>query len=216
MKRIIIVYLLFFFSLQPVSAFAFMDAVSSIELKQIALDIKAQLLNTIELLKEATVQSKTMLEMRELAINMKNNYDFVRNFDFERYMQDIVDEIEGITLLDNMRGKDFDRQFDLLMKEVDRRFTDEEERSNAKYLISDLKKLYALQVAKSEESAAIVGGKLNYANNIATTASNSGLSLILQSKQEQREAIKEAQQRYAREFYMRSVDNAIKSMDQKK
>ena len=213
MKRMIFHFVLILSLLSPVSAFAFADALSSIELKQIALDIKAQLLKTIELVKQATVQSKTMLEMRELAINMKDNYDFVRNFDLERFMGDVVDEIEGITLLDNMKGKDFDQQFDLLMREIDHRFTDEEEKDNVKYFMEDLRKLYALQEMKAAESEAITSGKLNYANNVATTASNSGLSLIMQSKQEQREVINDAQERYARDYYMGTVNNAIQSMD---
>jgi len=213
MKRLSTICLLFMFSLQPITAFAFGDALSSIELKQISLDIKAQLLKTIKLLKEATIQSKTILEMRELAINMKDNYDFVRNFNLENYMQDFIYEIEGITLLDNIKGKDFDRQFDLLMREIDHRFTKEEEKTNVKYFMQDLKKLYTLQQVKAQESTAITSGKMNYANNVATVASNSGLSLIMQSKQEQRDVINDAQERYTQDYYMGTVENAVQSME---
>ena len=210
MKKFIIILMIVFLSTEPVYALG--GALSTVQLEKIALTLKLKLTETIKLVKDATIQSKTIIEMRELAINMKRNYDFVRNFRMETYIKYFKDELRGITLLDNLEGKDWEKQFDLVMREIDNRFTTEEEKTNAKNFMSDLKKLYALQEVKANENVAIAEGKQNQANNVATTAVNTGLLLISASKQEQRALIEDQQKVKTSEVYKESFKDAQKVM----
>ena len=210
MKKVLIILMIVFFSTKPV--FAIGGSLSTFQLEKIAATLKLKLTETIKLVKDATTQSKTIIEMRELAINMKRNYDFVRNFRMETYIKYFKDELRGITLLDNLEGKDWEKQFDLVMREIDNRFTTEEEKTNAKNFMSDLKKLYALQEVKANENVAIAEGKQNQANNVATTAVNTGLLLISASKQEQRALIEDQQKVKTSEVYKESFKDAQKVM----
>lgn len=210
-KKLLIVLMCVFLSSQPVYA-VIGGAAATIQLEKIAMTLKLKLTETIKLVKEATIQSKTIVEMRQLAVNMKENYDFVKNFNMESYIQHFANEIRGITLLDNLSGKDFDRQFDLVMKEIDNRFTAEEDKDNAKYFMNDLKKLYALKEVKANENIAIAKGDQNQANNVATTAVNTGLAIIFAANQEQRAIVKEKQDQNTLNFYKGLLDDAEKTM----
>lgn len=209
-KKLLIVLMCILLSTEPV--FALGGSLSTIQLEKIAMTLKLKLTETIKLVKEATIQSKTIVEMRQLAVNMKENYDFVKNFNMESYIQHFANEIRGITLLDNLSGKDFDRQFDLVMKEIDNRFTAEEDKDNAKYFMNDLKKLYALKEVKANENIAIAKGDQNQANNVATTAVNTGLAIIFAANQEQRAIVKEKQDQNTLNFYKGLLDDAEKTM----
>ncbi len=212
-KKLLIVLMFVFLSTEPVYAIlGGGGSLSSIQLEKIATTLKLKLTETITLVKKATIQSKTILEMRALAVNMKANYDFVKNFNMESYIQHFAGEIKGITLLDNLEGRDFDTQFDLVMKEIDNRFTEEEEKTNVKYFMSDLKKLHALKEVKANENIAIAKGKQNQANNLATTAVNTGLAIILAANQEQRAITKDQQTKKSLIFYQVMFDDAHKSM----
>lgn len=210
MKKYLVIFMMIYCLLNP--DYAVCSGFEAVQLERIAATLKLKLTETIKLVREATVQSKTILEMRDLAINMKRNYDFVRNFRMETYIEYFKDELRGITLLDNLEGQDWERQFDLVMREIDNRFTEEEERTNIKHFMSDLKKLYTLKQVKANENAAIARGEQNQANNLATLAVNTGLMVINSANHEQREITKEQQDQYKARFYREAFDNAHKTM----
>ena len=94
----------------------------------------------------------------------KKEYNFAKNFNLERELKKIERDLYGLTLLDNIDGKSPQRQFDMLMRELDHRFEGKNSPSSIKAKrklasqLASLKRLTALQKAKNQEAGDFAGG----------------------------------------------------------
>jgi hypothetical protein len=161
--------------------------------------LKDQYANQIELIRQAKIQSESVVKVKEFAVTAKREYEFSRNFDLERELAQIQDDIAGLSLLDNMDGADPQRLFDLLMREIDNRFEDDDSeagRAARRKLTSHLasiKRLNELQDTKAEEAQELAAGEMSEKESGASVASSCALMAALELSREQRRIEQEMQ-----------------------
>ena len=161
--------------------------------------LKEQYANQIEMIREAKVQSDNLRKVKDFADTAKREYDFVRNFDLERELNKIKNDIVGLTLLDNMDGADPERKFDLLSREIDNRFENDDSEAGAdarrklSSRLASLKRLFELQNTKAEEAENLAKGDMSEKENNASTASSCALLAALELSREQRRIEQEMQ-----------------------
>ena len=161
--------------------------------------LKEQYANQIELIRQAKIQSENVIKVKEFADTAKKEYDFARNFDLEREIGKIKNDIKGLTLMDNMEGADTERQFDLLSREIDNRFeyddseTGIEAHRRLSSRLASLKRLHELQNTKTEEAEKLARGDMSEKENNASMASSCALIAALELSREQRRIEEEMQ-----------------------
>lgn len=153
----------------------------------------------VEVLKEAKVHSDRLNDIKKTSQQMYAKYKFVKNFDGQRELVKIKDDLKGLTYLDNLEGKSTETQIRLIMKEIDRRFgnsRDKDERElhrRMKDRLATLERLHKLQQAKAEEATQAAQGRENLNDLQITTASSTALMASLQLAAEQRRIRREIQ-----------------------
>jgi hypothetical protein len=161
--------------------------------------LKEQYANQIELIRQAKIQSENVIKVKEYAVQAKKEYDFARNFDLEREIAKIKNDISRLTLLDNADGVDPERQFDLLSREIDRRFEDDDSEAGIEAhrklssRMASLKRLHELQNTKAEEAEKLAKGEMSEKENNASVASSCALIAALELSKEQRRIEQEMQ-----------------------
>jgi len=201
------------------------DAAIIVKLTTIYNAIKEQYQKQVELIKEAKVQTENMQKVKEMAVTVKKEYDFARNFNIERELNNIKDDMGGLTLLDNMDGKSPERQFEMLSREINRRFeanesksSDEAKRKLAAQLAS-LQRLMALQKSKAQEAEALASGTKTDKEVQASAASSCALVAALELAREQRrieEEMRAVDQQYQKKVLDQTYENVVDKMAEKK
>lgn len=186
--------------------------------------LKEQYASTVELIRQAKIQSDNLIKVKDFATTAKREYDFARNFDLEREITGVKNDIAGLSLLDNLEGVDDDRKFDLLMREVNRRFEsdDSEAGANARRKLSSrlasLKRLNELQTTKAEEAETLARGDMSEKENNASVASSCALLAALELSREQRrieEDMQSIDDRNEKDRLDEAYGNVIEKMSQK-
>lgn len=202
MKNIVIVSTLFL-ALSATSVRADMtgasDAAIIAKLTYVYKVLKEQYANQIELIRQAKIQSENVIKVKEFATTAKKEYDFARNFDLERELDKIKNDIGGLTLIDNMEGADAERKFDLLSREVDKRFEDDDSEAGMEAYrklssrLASLKRFHELQETKAEEAENLARGDMSEKENSASVASSCALLAALELSREKRRIEEEMQ-----------------------
>lgn len=167
------------------------DSIVIVKLSAIYNQLKEYYETNMQILQQAKMQSDNLKKMSQLAQDAKQEYEFVSNFSIQRELRKIKDDIEGLTNLDNLDGKNAEQTFRLLKAEIDRRFRfgTPEEKAKAAELKSQLtaiERLDALQKAKLEEAQTVGTSNQNQKDTLNSVASSCALISAVQLAQEQR------------------------------
>ena len=167
------------------------DSVIILKLTTIYNALKNYYDQAMELVQEAKTQSDNLKKLSDLAKDTKKEYDFVTNFSFQRELDKIKGDIEGLTNLDNLDGKSTEQIVQLLTNEIDRRFrygTPEERQraSELKSQLSDIERLNEIKKAKTNEAVEMGSNKQSQANYMASISSSCALMSSLELAQAQR------------------------------
>ncbi|MBT8342330.1 MAG: hypothetical protein HKP58_01195 [Desulfatitalea sp.] len=154
--------------------------------------LKEQYEKQLKLIREAKIQNENMIKVRETAVMVKKEYDFARNFNLERELDQIKHDIGNLTLLDNMDGKSDETKFKMLAKEIERRFENDPSLSsvNAKRKLASqvaaLERFNALRKAKTGEAKDLASGAKTDKETQASAASSCALIAALELAREER------------------------------
>lgn len=186
--------------------------------------IKDQYEGTVALLRETKIQSENLKTIQATAKAVKGEMDFLKNLDLERELKAIEGDIQGLTLLDDIDGKNTDRQFDMMMRELDRRFegqTSEASRDTKRKIASklnSLKRFSELQKTKNKEAAEFASGSMSEKEAITSIASSNALLAALELAKEQRrieQAMENTDELHERKKVHKAYTEAIDRMSQK-
>jgi hypothetical protein len=167
----------------------------------------------IDQLDSAKKASDAMKKVQNLSQDLVSEYQFITTFSLENEIARIKNDIEGLTMLDNMQGMSMLDKIKVINSEIDRRFSylpkdkqpSEEEKNKIKGQYADVAALQSLEAAKRTEALNASAGRLNDKNLASSAASSNALvSALLLAEEQRRLKLK-----IESEQDMRQTDNAF-------
>lgn len=187
-------------------------------LSAIYLETKKQYEEAKKHLESLQAANDTLQDINSFSKDLVHEYKFVKNFSLESEIQNIVTDIDNLTMIDELieHGGDMDwtQKLSYINAEVDRRIarrrangediTDDEEKALKDAYIAMLKNQEA-ERAKLAEAAAASAGKMNDKNLSSSMASSLAILAALELAKKK----KEQQDMMARKEGMAKSDKAL-------
>ncbi|MCP4747030.1 MAG: hypothetical protein GY874_12960 [Desulfobacteraceae bacterium] len=168
-------------------AFGASDSVMIMKLSSIYAVLKEHYVNAQEVLANAKIHTQDLSDIKNFSREMYREYQFVRDFDGQKELKNIANDIKGLTYLDNLDGKSLFEKIRLIDKEISRRFGSGNQLADeAKKRLAMLERLARLQQAKTDEAAYVTDESRSDKDLATTTASSTALIAALMVAQEQR------------------------------
>lgn len=195
-KKAVIIFFLISISASTVHAdmFGGSDSVIVVKLTGIYNTMKETYENSMQVLNEAKAQSDNLRKISQLTKELEAEYHFVKNFSIERELQNIVDDLGGLSNLDNLDGRSTVDQLRLIRSDIDRRFKnsssqqEREKYARLKSRVKEIERLNQIQKTKADEAKIHATEEQNEKTSLASIASSCALISSLQLAQEQRRA----------------------------
>ncbi len=125
-------------------------------LSNIWLELKQQNANLIKQIKDIKATSDSMFEVRDTLADIKSEYEFWARFNPDAELQNIIQQYDDITGLDELfEAKSWEQKFNIMQNEVGKRFKKrpEEAKKNDPDAENDIKKQLAKLELMRKESA---------------------------------------------------------------
>lgn len=170
------------------------DSVIIMKLTSIYTALKEYYDSNVQVLAQAKIQSDNLKKLSAWSKELQREYEFVKNFSLEREIENIKDDLDALSNLDNLDGRSPEDQLRMIRNDIDRRFktsSSKEERERHKHLkshVETIERLNKIQQAKAEEAKKHATEEQNEKTSMASIASSCALISSLQLSQEQRRA----------------------------
>ncbi len=151
-------------------------------------ELKKQYAQILKQLKEAKAANDTLRGVYDVSGKVYNEYKFVKNFNAEAEVNNIIRDVDGLTGLNNLGKTDAEGKFKILRAEINRRFKSEDKNKEVMLnRVQEIERLELLKRKKLKEAAAAAGGKLTDKGLQSSMASSNSLLAAWEIEKKQKE-----------------------------
>ena len=189
MFRFIVLFIItnLYVSLINADALGASDSVMIAKLSAIVKQLKKDYDEQLKSVREATIQSKELVNLNKQYREIRKEYKFITNFSLDREINNIRSDLEGLSMLDDLGNRDLESKLNIISGEIERRARLPEENKteliSLKAIEADLKKLKQLERTQRkilDQQQKIADGNMSSKQLANITARNSSLLLSLQ------------------------------------